>query len=73
MRSRAEGPRASGTTDTTERDKVCNEADTKIWALGDSIPLSQRPQVLAVRSNLADYGASGLADDDLTKVGRLKK
>jgi peptide/nickel transport system substrate-binding protein len=68
-----ESPRASETTGTTERDKLYDEADTKIWALGHSIPLSQRPQVLAVRSHLAHYGAGALAEDDLTKVGRLKK
>ncbi|WP_327431590.1 hypothetical protein [Streptomyces sp. NBC_01236] len=45
--------KAGETTDTTEQAKLCNEADTKIWALGHSIPLCQRPQVLAVRSNLA--------------------
>ncbi|WP_435835565.1 hypothetical protein [Streptomyces avermitilis] len=33
----------------------------------------QRPQVLAVRSNLANYGAGNLADDDFTKVGWLTK
>jgi len=37
------------------------------------LPVYQRPQVLAVRSNLADYGVSGLADVDYTEVGRLKK
>ncbi|MFC7263166.1 ABC transporter family substrate-binding protein [Streptomyces lutosisoli] len=65
--------KAGETTDTTEQAKLYNEADTKIWALGHSIPLYQRPQVLAVRSNLANYGAGGLADDDFTKVGWLKK
>ncbi|MFJ7148524.1 hypothetical protein ACIQVT_10020 [Streptomyces sp. NPDC100445] len=36
-------------------------------------PSTSRPQVLAVRSGLANYGANGLADVDCTKVGRLKK
>ena len=65
--------KATETTDTTEANKLYNEADAKIWALGHSIPVYQRPQVLAVRSNLANYGASGLADVDYTKVGWLKK
>ncbi|MEU8982050.1 ABC transporter family substrate-binding protein [Streptomyces sp. NPDC048309] len=60
-------------TDPTEQAKLYNQADTKIRALGHSIPLYQRPQVLAVRSNFAHYGAGGLADDDFTKVGWLKK
>ncbi|MFE4961843.1 ABC transporter family substrate-binding protein [Streptomyces sp. NPDC056660] len=64
--------KAGGTTDTAAANKLYNEADAKIWALGHSVPLYQRPQVLAVRSDLANYGASGLADVDYTKVGWLK-
>jgi peptide/nickel transport system substrate-binding protein len=64
--------KAGGTTDTAAADKLYNEADAKIWALGHSIPLYQRPQVLAVRSDLANFGAGGLASDDYTKVGWLK-
>ncbi|WP_398924808.1 hypothetical protein [Streptomyces sp. Ag109_O5-1] len=60
------------TTDTAAANKLYNEADAKIWALGHSIPLYQRPEVLAVRSNLANYGADGLASRDYTKVGWLK-
>ncbi|MEV5535086.1 hypothetical protein [Streptomyces prunicolor] len=59
--------------DTTEANKLCNKADARIWALGHSIPVHQRPQVLAVRSTLANYGASGLAHVDCAKVRRLKK
>lgn len=65
--------KATRTTDTAAANKLYNQADAKIWALGHSIPLYQRPQVLAVRSDLANYGAGGLADDDYTKVGWLKK
>lgn len=65
--------KATETTDTTEANRLYNEADARIWALGHSIPVYQRPQVLAVRSDLANYGASGLANVDYTKVGRLKK
>ncbi|MER7185434.1 ABC transporter family substrate-binding protein [Streptomyces hyaluromycini] len=64
--------KAGETTDTTAANKLYNEADAKIWALGHSIPLYQRPQVLAVRSDLANFGATGLASDDYTKVGWLK-
>ncbi|MFG2784282.1 hypothetical protein ACGFY7_41430 [Streptomyces prunicolor] len=51
--------KATETTDTTEANKLYNEADAKIWALGHSIPVYQRPQVFA--------------DVDHTKVGCLKK
>ncbi|MFF4399248.1 ABC transporter family substrate-binding protein [Streptomyces sp. NPDC001480] len=64
--------KASRTNDTAAANKLYNEADARIWALGHSIPLYQRPQILAVRSNLANFGAGGLADDDYTKVGWLK-
>ncbi|MFK0103924.1 ABC transporter family substrate-binding protein [Streptomyces sp. NPDC091217] len=64
--------KATETTDTAAANKLYNEADAKIWALGHSIPLYQRPEVLAVRSNLANYGADGLASRDYTKVGWLK-
>ncbi|MFD4505622.1 ABC transporter family substrate-binding protein [Streptomyces sp. NPDC058457] len=64
--------KAGETTDTAAANKLYNEADAKIWALGHSIPLYQRPQVLAVRSDLANFGATGLASDDYTKVGWLK-
>ncbi|MEU6378669.1 ABC transporter family substrate-binding protein [Streptomyces sp. NPDC046909] len=64
--------KAAETTDPAAANKLYNEADAKIWALGHSVPLYQRPQVLAVRSTLANYGATGLADDDYTKVGWLK-
>ena len=65
--------KASETTDQTAANKLYNQADAKIWELGHSVPLYQRPQILAVRSKLANYGASGLEDRvDYTKVGWLK-
>ena len=37
-----------------------------IWQEGFSLPLFQSPGNIAVRSNLANYGAPGLADLDYT-------
>ncbi|MCT9077676.1 hypothetical protein [Streptomyces fulvoviolaceus] len=68
--------KATRTRDTAAANKLYDEAHAKIWELDHSIPLHQRPQVLAVRTDLADladFGAGGPADDDCTKVGRLKK
>ncbi|WP_328536796.1 ABC transporter family substrate-binding protein [Streptomyces sp. NBC_00344] len=65
--------KAGGTTDHAAAVKLYNQADTEIWKLGHSIELYQRPQIDAVRSGLANYGAFGLADTDYTKVGWLKK
>jgi peptide/nickel transport system substrate-binding protein len=65
--------KAGQTTDQAEAIKLYNEADVQIWKLGHSIELYQRPQIVAVQKDLANYGAEGLADTDYTKVGWLKK
>ncbi|MFE6892839.1 ABC transporter family substrate-binding protein [Streptomyces sp. NPDC057694] len=64
--------KAQRTTDTAEANKLYNDADRELWKLGHSIELYQRPQILAVRSGLANYGAEGLASSDYTKIGWLK-
>ncbi|MEV0093510.1 ABC transporter family substrate-binding protein [Streptomyces sp. NPDC050738] len=64
--------KAGESTDHAESVKLYNEADALIWKLGHSIELYQRPQILAVRKGLANFGASGLADTDYTKVGWVK-
>lgn len=51
---------------------LANEVDKAIWAEGFSLPLIQSPGNLAVRNNLANFGATGLADVDYTKIGFLK-
>ncbi|MDH6126587.1 ABC transporter family substrate-binding protein [Kitasatospora sp. GP82] len=61
--------KAAGTLDRNEADKLYNEADAKIWELGHTIELYQRPSILAVRKGLANEGASSLADTDIAKVG----
>ncbi|WP_030969761.1 ABC transporter family substrate-binding protein [Streptomyces sp. NRRL S-1824] len=65
--------KAAQTTDRAAAAKLYNEADVEIWKLGHSIELYQRPQIVAVRKDLANYGAEGLASVDYTKVGWLKK
>ncbi|WP_250297969.1 ABC transporter family substrate-binding protein [Streptomyces sp. A 4/2] len=64
--------KAGQATDHAEAIKLYNEADVEIWKLGHSIELYQRPQIIAVRKGLANYGAPGLADIDYSKVGWLK-
>jgi peptide/nickel transport system substrate-binding protein len=51
---------------------LANEADKLIWAEGFSLPLTQSPGNVAVRSTLANFGAFGLADADYTKIGFMK-
>ncbi|WP_406136728.1 ABC transporter family substrate-binding protein [Streptomyces sp. NBC_01089] len=65
--------KAGEATDHAQAVKLYNEADVEIWKLGHSIELYQRPEISAVRKGLANYGAFGLADEDYTKVGWLKK
>jgi peptide/nickel transport system substrate-binding protein len=63
---------ASTTTDRAKATALYNQADALLWKLGHSIELYQRPQIDAVRKGLANYGASGLASIDYTKVGWVK-
>jgi peptide/nickel transport system substrate-binding protein len=52
---------------------LANEVDQLIWAEGFSLPLTQSPGNIAVRSTLANFGAFGLADADHTKIGFMKQ
>ncbi|WP_329495119.1 ABC transporter family substrate-binding protein [Kitasatospora herbaricolor] len=61
--------KAAGTVDPAAAAKLYNEADAKIWELGHTVELYQRPSVLAVRKGLANDGAFGLASGDLALIG----
>ncbi|PWI44022.1 ABC transporter family substrate-binding protein [Streptomyces sp. ICBB 8177] len=64
---------AAGTTDKTRAQALYNQADKLIWQAGNSVELFQRPQVDAVRTGLANFGASGLVNfTDYSKVGWVK-
>ncbi|UGT40393.1 ABC transporter family substrate-binding protein [Nocardia yamanashiensis] len=58
--------------DSEKAVKLANELDKMIWAEGHSTPLFQSPGNVAVRDNLANYGAVGMASVDYTKIGFLK-
>ncbi|WP_067836219.1 ABC transporter family substrate-binding protein [Nocardia lijiangensis] len=49
--------------------ELANRADKMIFDMGHSVPIVQSPGTVAVRENLANYGAFGLASSDATKVG----
>jgi peptide/nickel transport system substrate-binding protein len=51
---------------------LANEVDTMIWQEGFNLPLFQSPGDIAVRSDLANYGAPGLADVDYTAIGFIR-
>jgi peptide/nickel transport system substrate-binding protein len=52
--------------------QLANECDRMIFEEGYSIPLHQAAGTYAARTDLANYGAFGLASRDYTKVGFLK-
>ncbi|RLU99321.1 ABC transporter substrate-binding protein [Streptomyces griseocarneus] len=63
---------ASRTTDEARQIELYNQADAKVWELGHSLPLYQRPQIIAIRKGLANTGAPGLGDENPLLFGWLK-
>jgi peptide/nickel transport system substrate-binding protein len=51
---------------------LANEVDVMIWQEGFSLPLTQAPGNVAVRGNLANFGAAGLADYNYSAIGFMK-
>jgi peptide/nickel transport system substrate-binding protein len=51
---------------------LANEVDVMIWQEGFSLPLTQAPGNVAVRNNLANFGAAGLADYNYSAIGFMK-
>ncbi len=51
---------------------LANELDEMIWAEGFSLPLTQSPGNVGVRSTLANFGPAGIGDLDYTMVGFVK-
>lgn len=52
--------------------ELANELDKMLFEEVFSLPLTQSPGNVAVRSTLANFGAFGLADPDYTKIGFMK-
>jgi peptide/nickel transport system substrate-binding protein len=48
---------------------LANDVDKLVWDEVFSLPLTQSPGDVAVRSSLANFGAAGLADLDYTAIG----
>ncbi|GAA3375107.1 ABC transporter family substrate-binding protein [Streptomyces sannanensis] len=59
--------------DAEEGRKLVKQADARIWAAAGSIPLYQRPQLVAVRQNLANAGAFGFATPAYQDIGYKKR
>ncbi|MFJ4919668.1 ABC transporter substrate-binding protein [Streptomyces sp. NPDC088725] len=60
---------AAGELDEKASRALLKKADARIWAAAGSIPLYQRPQLVAARSNLANAGAFGLATPRYQDIG----
>jgi len=56
-------------TDLTQRIDLANEAAQIIWENVHTLPLYQRPELIATRSDLANFGAVGLSSFRWENVG----
>ncbi|WP_055700476.1 MULTISPECIES: ABC transporter family substrate-binding protein [Streptomyces] len=63
---------AVGELDEDASRSLVRKADARIWAEAGSIPLYQRPQLMAARPNLANAGAFGFQAPDFEDIGFLK-
>ncbi|MBD0422866.1 ABC transporter family substrate-binding protein [Streptomyces sp. TRM S81-3] len=61
------------TLDEEEARDLLRKADSRIWAQAGSIPLYQRPQLVAARTNLANAGAFAFETPVYEDMGFLKK
>ncbi|MFE5910826.1 ABC transporter family substrate-binding protein [Streptomyces wedmorensis] len=64
---------AAGTLDEEEARDLVRQADARIWAAAGSIPLYQRPQLVAARADLVNAGAWGLAGPRFQDIGYKKR
>ncbi|MEU3959368.1 ABC transporter family substrate-binding protein [Streptomyces buecherae] len=63
---------ASTELDESAARELLQRADARIWAAAGSLPLFQRPQLIAARSSLANVGAFGLATPRYQDIGYAK-
>jgi peptide/nickel transport system substrate-binding protein len=59
-------------SDLAKRTELANEADRIIWENVHTLPLYQRPELIATRGDLANYGAFGLSSIHWEDVGFSK-
>ncbi|MFI8825880.1 ABC transporter family substrate-binding protein [Streptomyces sp. NPDC053431] len=63
---------AAATLDEEEARDLVRQADARIWAAAGSIPLYQRPQLVAARPELVNAGAWGFAAPRYQDIGFKK-
>jgi peptide/nickel transport system substrate-binding protein len=64
--------RAIAELDDGKRADLGNQIDRLVWAEAHTIPLYPRPGTVAVRTNLANFGATGLAEKNYVNAGFVK-
>jgi peptide/nickel transport system substrate-binding protein len=64
--------RAGAELDSSQARSLTSQADERIWAAAGSIPLYQRPEVVALRSNVANAGAFGFQTPLFQDIGFRK-
>ncbi|MFI9060678.1 ABC transporter family substrate-binding protein [Streptomyces sp. NPDC053429] len=63
---------ALGELDEDQSRELIRKADARIWAAAGSIPLYQRPELVAVKPNLVNAGAFGLGTPRFQDIGWKK-
>ncbi|MFI6145072.1 ABC transporter family substrate-binding protein [Streptomyces sp. NPDC051109] len=63
---------ALGELDEDASRELMRKADARIWAAAGSIPLYQRPELVAAKTNLANAGAFGLGTPRFQDIGWKK-
>ncbi|NSC23687.1 ABC transporter family substrate-binding protein [Streptomyces albus subsp. chlorinus] len=63
---------AAGELDDGRRAELMEKADARIWAVAGSLPLYQRPQLVAAKRNLANVGAFGFRTPAYEDIGYRK-
>ncbi|CAN3982553.1 Oligopeptide ABC transporter, periplasmic oligopeptide-binding protein OppA (TC 3.A.1.5.1) [Kitasatospora purpeofusca] len=61
--------RAAAEPDPAARRALLQETDVRIWQLGHSVPLFQRPELVAVRDGLTGAGVWGFTRPQLRDIG----
>ncbi|MGR4881916.1 ABC transporter family substrate-binding protein [Streptomyces sp. LARHCF249] len=63
---------AAGELDEEQARELMRKADARIWAAAGSVPLYQRPELVAVKPSLANAGAFGLGTPRFQDIGWKK-
>lgn len=58
--------------DPTDAQNISYQIDQKIWEEGHSVALYQRPDLVATKNNLVNFGSFGFASTDYTSIGFKK-